>query len=82
MVQEDSERLALGSLHIADVDPETAVATWSANGATALTELRLRYSALETCLRHLNQIAARALSLHSHARVGSGKPRSCFLCRS
>ena len=73
-VQEDPERLALGSLHIADVDPETAVASMVCQkGYGPSPKLRLRYFALETCLRHLSQIAAeRSASIHM-PRVGSGQ---------
>jgi hypothetical protein len=73
-VEEDPERLALGNLHIADVDSETAVASMVCQkGYGSSPKLRLRYFALETCLQRLNQVATeRSASIHM-PRVGSGQ---------
>jgi hypothetical protein len=73
-VKEDPERLTLGNLHIADLDPETAVANMVCQkGYGSSPKLRLRYFALETCLRRLNQIATeRSASIHM-PRIGSGQ---------
>lgn len=73
-VQENPGRLSLGSLHIVDVDSETAIASMVCQrGYGSSPKTRLRYFALETCLRHLNQIAAeRSASIHM-PRIGSGQ---------
>jgi len=73
-VTEKPERLSLGSVHIADVSPEIAVASMVCQkGYGISTKPRLRYFALETCLRLLNQAAIdRSASIHM-PRVGTGQ---------
>ena len=73
-VQENPERLLLGSLHVVEVDTETAIASMVCQeGYGSSPKTRLRYFALETCLRHLNQIAEERLASIHMPRIGSGQ---------
>ncbi len=73
-IDEDPARLSLGNLHVADVDTHTAVATMICQkGYGPAPKLRLRYFALESCLRNLHQIAAERLASVHMPRVGCGQ---------
>jgi O-acetyl-ADP-ribose deacetylase (regulator of RNase III) len=73
-VAEDPERLSLGNLHLADVDSETALASLICQrGYGSSAKLRLRYFALEACLRNLHQIASERLASVHMPRIGCGQ---------
>jgi O-acetyl-ADP-ribose deacetylase (regulator of RNase III) len=73
-IDEDPERLSLGNLHIADVDSETSVASMICQkGYGSSAKVRLRYFALEACLRNLNQIAAKHSASVHMPRIGCGQ---------
>ncbi len=73
-IDEDPKRLSLGNLHIADADPETAVASMICQkGYGSSAKIRLRYFALEACLQTLNEIATEhSASIHM-PRIGCGQ---------
>ncbi len=79
-VSEKPEHLALGNIHIAEVSPEIAIASLICQkGYGTSAKPRLRYFALEGCLRRLNQAATdRAASVHM-PRIGCGQAGGSWL---
>lgn len=69
-----TRQLVLGNLHLADVSSEIAIASMVCQkGYGASASARLRYSALESCLQKLAQVALdRGASIHI-PRIGCGQ---------
>ena len=72
--EEAPERLSLGNVHVAEVESDVAVASMVCQrGYGASPKLRLRYFALENCLRTLNEIATKHSASVHMPRIGSGQ---------
>lgn len=75
-IKEDSDRLHLGAMHVAEVGRNVQVATLIAQkGYGQSARPRLRYSALRRALDELGQYAARSRASVHVPRIGAGQAR-------